>query len=109
MHADGPKKMRLHAEGPAVVTASQIITGPDIEVMDPDHVICTLDDGARLNMELTLNLGKGYVPATSKRPEDSPIGLIPVDAPYTPARKGSSKVENKKGRAPSRDIGCKYV
>src|SRR3546814_17532957 len=58
------------------------------------HVICTLDDGARLNMELTVNLGKGYVPATSNRPEDAPIGLIPVDALYSPVRKVSYKVEN---------------
>src|SRR3546814_20299183 len=94
MHADGPKKMRLHAEGPAVVTASQIITGPDIEVMDPDHVICTLDDGARLNMQLTVNLGKGYVPATRNRPEDAPSGLIPVEATDSPVRKSYYKAEN---------------
>lgn len=94
MHAEGPKKMRLHAEGPGTVTAGQIITGPDIEVMDPDHVICTLDEGARLNMELTVNTGKGYVPAANNRPEDAPIGLIPVDALYSPIRKVSYKVEN---------------
>ena len=94
MHVDGPKRMRLHAEGPGVVTASQIITGPDIEILDPDLIICTLDQGARLNMEMTVHLGKGYVPASMNRPEDAPIGLIPVDALYSPVRKVSYKVDN---------------
>ena len=94
MHSEGPKKMRLHADGPGPVTASQIITGPDIEVMDPDLVLCHLDDGARLNMELTVNTGKGYVSAAENRPEDAPIGLIPVDALYSPVRKVSYKVDN---------------
>jgi DNA-directed RNA polymerase subunit alpha len=94
MHAEGPRRMRLHAEGPGPVTASQIITGADIEVMDPDLVICTLDHGARLNMEMTVNTGKGYVPAVQNRPEDAPIGLIPVDALYSPVRKVSYNVEN---------------
>ncbi|MEE8271531.1 MAG: DNA-directed RNA polymerase subunit alpha [Alphaproteobacteria bacterium] len=94
MHADGPKRMRLHAEGPGPVSAGQIITGPDIEIMDPSLVICTLDQDARLNMEMTVNLGKGYVPAAQNRPEDAPIGLIPVDALYSPVRKVSYKVDN---------------
>jgi len=94
MHGEGPRRMRLHAEGPGPVTASQIMTGPDIEIMDPELVLCTLDDGARLNMEMTVNLGKGYVPAAQNRPEDAPIGLIPVDALYSPVRKVSYKVEN---------------
>lgn len=94
MHTEGPRRMRLHAEGPGPVTASQIITGADIDVLDPDLVICTLDHGARLNMEMTVNTGKGYVPAVQNRPEDAPIGLIPVDALYSPVRKVSYNVEN---------------
>jgi DNA-directed RNA polymerase subunit alpha len=94
MHGEGPRRMRLHAEGPGPVTAGQIIAGQDIEIMDPDLVICTLDTDARLNMELTVNSGKGYVPATQNRPEDAPIGLIPIDALYSPVRKVSYKVEN---------------
>jgi DNA-directed RNA polymerase subunit alpha len=94
MHAEGPRRMRLHGEGPGPVKAGQIITGPDIEIMDPELVICTLDEGARINMELTVALGKGYVPASQNRPEDAPIGLIPVDALYSPVRKVSYKVEN---------------
>ncbi|MGK9164684.1 DNA-directed RNA polymerase subunit alpha [Inquilinus limosus] len=94
MHAEGPKKMRLNAEGPKVVKAGDIVTGPDIEIMDPELVLCTLDEGAKLAMEFTVNVGKGYVPASMNRPEDAPIGLIPVDALYSPIRKVSYKVEN---------------
>ena len=71
-----------------------IETGHDIEIMNPDLVICTLDEGANVNMELTVETGKGYVPATQNRPEDAPIGLIPVDALFSPVRKVSYKVEN---------------
>ena len=94
MHAEGPKKMRLNVEGPKVVKAGDIVTGPDIEIMDPELVLCTLDEGAKLAMEFTVNVGKGYVPASMNRPEDAPIGLIPVDALYSPIRKVSYKVEN---------------
>ncbi|MBF0560481.1 MAG: DNA-directed RNA polymerase subunit alpha [Alphaproteobacteria bacterium] len=94
MHGDGPRRMVLRATGPAQVTARMIEPVHDIEVMNPDLVICTLDQGATLNMELTANSGKGYVPASQNRPEDSPIGLIPVDAIFSPARKVSYKVEN---------------
>ncbi len=93
MYGEGPKRMMLTATGPGEVKASQLQTGHDIEVMNPDLVICTLDEGAKLGMELTVNLGKGYVPAASNRPEDAPIGLIPVDAIYSPVRRVSYKVE----------------
>lgn len=94
MHAEGPKRMRLHAEGPGPVKAGQIVTGSDIEILDPELVICTLDHDARLNMEFTVGNGKGYVPASQNRPEDAPIGLIPVDSLFSPVRKVSYKVEN---------------
>ena len=94
MHADGPKRISLKAEGPGEVTAAQIETGPDIEIMNPSHVLMTLDEGARINMELTVQAGKGYVASTANRPEDAPIGLIPVDALYSPVRKVAYKVEN---------------
>ncbi len=94
MHGEGPKRMYLNAKGPCEVTASMIETGHDIEVMDPDHVLMTLDNGANIRMELTVETGKGYVPASANRPEDAPIGLIPVDALYSPVRKVSYKVEN---------------
>jgi DNA-directed RNA polymerase subunit alpha len=94
MHGDGPKRMRLRASGPGEVRARQIETGHDIEILNPDQIICTLDNGARIAMELTVENGKGYVPATQNRPEDAPIGLIPVDALFSPVRKVSYRVEN---------------
>src|SRR4029077_19163622 len=94
MHGEAPKRMRLRAQGPGEVRASAIETGHDIEVMNPDALICTLDSGARIVMELTVESGKGYVPATQNRPEDAPIGLIPVDALFSPVRKVSYRVEN---------------
>jgi DNA-directed RNA polymerase subunit alpha len=93
MHGEGPKRITLKAEGPKEVTASMIETGHDIEIMDPGHVICTLDQGARIHMEMTVEAGKGYVPASAHRSEDSPIGLIPIDALYSPVRKVAYKVE----------------
>jgi DNA-directed RNA polymerase subunit alpha len=94
MLVEGPKRMSLKAEGPGAVTASQIETGPDIEIMEPDLIICHLDKGATLSMEFTVENGKGYVPAAQNRPEDSPIGLIPIDAVFSPVRKVSYKVDN---------------
>ena len=93
MYGEGPRRMMLTATGPGEVTAGQIQTGSDIEVMNPDLVICTLDDGVKLSMEFTVNLGKGYVPAAANRPEDAPIGLIPIDAIYSPVKRVSYKVE----------------
>lgn len=94
MHSDLPRKIRLRAEGPGEVTAGQIETGAEIEIMNPDLVICTLDRGAHVNMEMTVETGKGYVPASAFRKEDTPIGLIPVDALFSPVRKVAYKVEN---------------
>ena len=93
MQGEGPKRLALTAEGPGEVTAGQIQTTGDIEIANPDLVICTLDDGARLSMELTVGTGKGYVPASQNRPEDAPIGLIPVDAIYSPVRRVAYRVE----------------
>ncbi|MAF97827.1 MAG: DNA-directed RNA polymerase subunit alpha [Micavibrio sp.] len=92
MHAEGPKKMRLSAEGPCEVTAAQIEAGADIEIMNPDLVICTLDKGAKLSMEMTVDTGKGYRPAAQNRPEEAPVGLIPVDSVFSPVRKVSYEV-----------------
>jgi DNA-directed RNA polymerase subunit alpha len=94
MHGEGSKRMSLNATGPGEVTAAQIETGADIEIMDPDLIICTLDEGAKLSMEMTVESGKGYIPASQNRPEDAPIGMIPIDALYSPIRKVSYKVDN---------------
>ncbi|MGE5203828.1 MAG: DNA-directed RNA polymerase subunit alpha, partial [Acidobacteriota bacterium] len=94
MHGEGPKRMRVKAQGPAEVRASAIETGHDIEIMNPDQLICTLDRGAKIAIEFTVEIGKGYRPGAENRPEDAPIGLIPVDALFSPVRKVSYKVEN---------------
>jgi DNA-directed RNA polymerase subunit alpha len=94
MEGEGPKRLHLSATGPAEVTAGMIATAGDIEVTNPDLVICHLDEGATLNIELTADVGKGYQPAQANRPADAPIGLIPVDALYSPVRQVAYKVEN---------------
>ena len=93
MQGEGPKRLQLAATGPAEVKAGDIAVSGDIEIMNKDLVICHLDEGATLNMELTADIGKGYVPATANRPADAPIGLIPVDALYSPVRQVSYKVD----------------
>ncbi len=94
MGAEGPRRMRLRAEGPGEVTAGQIEAGADIEIMNPDLVICTLDKEARLNIDFTVENGQGYRPAAANRPEEAPIGLIPVDSIFSPVRKVAYRVEN---------------
>jgi DNA-directed RNA polymerase subunit alpha len=94
MEGEGPRRLMLSATGPGEVTAGQIAVTGDIEVMNADLVICHLDDGATLNMELVAETGKGYVAAAANRPADAPIGLIPIDALYSPVRQVSYKVEN---------------
>ncbi|MBB4641852.1 DNA-directed RNA polymerase subunit alpha [Rhizorhapis suberifaciens] len=94
MEGEGPKRLQLSATGPAEVKAGDIAVSGDIEVMNPDLIICHLDEGATLNMELTADTGKGYVPAVANRPADAPIGLIPVDSLFSPIKQVAYKVEN---------------
>jgi DNA-directed RNA polymerase subunit alpha len=94
MDGDGPKRMVVRKAGPGIVTAGDIQTVGDVEILNPEHVICTLDDAAEIRMEFTVNSGKGYVAADRNRSEDAPIGLIPVDSLYSPVKKVSYKVEN---------------
>ncbi len=94
MEGEGPKRMQLSATGPGDVKAGDIAVSGDIQVMNPELVICHLDEGATLNMEITADTGKGYVPAVANRPADAPIGLIPVDSLYSPVRQVAYKVDN---------------
>jgi DNA-directed RNA polymerase subunit alpha len=94
MQVEGPKRLTLRKEGPGVVTAGDIQETSDIRILNPNHPICTLDEDAEIRMEFTVNTGKGYVPAERNRPEDAPIGLVPVDSLYSPVRRVSYKVEN---------------
>ncbi len=94
MEGEGPRRLQLSATGPGPVKAGDIAVSGDIEVMNPDLVICHLDEDATLNMEITADIGKGYVPAVANRPADAPIGLIPVDSLYSPVRQVAYKVDN---------------
>src|SRR5258708_2028838 len=94
MQGEGPKRMVVKKQGPGVVTAADIQPVADIVVLNPELQICTLDEGAEIRMEFTVASGKGYVAAERNRPEDAPIGLIPVDSLFSPVRKVSYKVEN---------------
>ncbi len=93
MEVEGPKRLSISAKGPSVVTAGDISETAGIEILNKEHVICHLDEGADLFMELTVNLGKGYVAADKNRSEDAPIGMIPVDAIYSPVKKVSYDVQ----------------
>ncbi len=94
MEGEGPKRMVVRKEGPGTVTAGDIQTVGDVEILNPELILCTLDEGAEIRMEFTVDTGKGYVAAERNRPEDAPIGLIPVDSLYSPVRKCSYKTEN---------------
>jgi DNA-directed RNA polymerase subunit alpha len=94
MQGEGPKRMVLKKQGPGVVSAGDIAVTGDIQVLNPELVLCTLDEGAEIRMELTADTGKGYVPSDRNRAEDAPIGLIPVDSIYSPVKKVSYRVEN---------------
>jgi DNA-directed RNA polymerase subunit alpha len=94
MQGEGPKRLVLKKEGPGTVTAGDIQLTGDIELLNPQHPICTLDQGAEIRIEFTVNTGKGYVSADRNRPEDAPIGLIPVDSLYSPVKRVSYRVEN---------------
>ena len=94
MQGDGVKRLVLKRRGPGAVTAGDIQTTGDIQILNPSLVICTLDEGADLRIEFTVTTGKGYVPADRNRAEDSPIGLLPIDSMFSPVKKVSYRVEN---------------
>ena len=94
MHSADRKKIALNAVGPCVVTAGMIETGHDVVILNTDHVLCTLAEGASLSIEMTCQTGKGYVSANQMRKEDDPIGLIPIDALFSPVKKVFYRVEN---------------
>ena len=94
IHASDLKRMTLNVVGPCIVTAGMIESGHDVTILNPDHVICTLADGASLNLEITCQTGKGYVSANQMRTPEDPIGLIPIDALFSPVRTAFFRVEN---------------
>lgn len=94
LHADTAKKIHIEAEGPCVVTAASIKADSEVEILNPDMHIATLGEGAVLNMEMTLDKGRGYVPAEQNKPAQNVIGVIPIDSIYTPVLKANFTVDN---------------
>jgi DNA-directed RNA polymerase subunit alpha len=89
-----PKKIYIEAQGPAVVTAADIKADFEVEILNPDMYIATLDEGGKLNMEMTLDKGRGYVSAEQNKSAQSIIGVIPIDSIYTPVLKANFYVDN---------------
>ncbi|MBP3706823.1 MAG: DNA-directed RNA polymerase subunit alpha [Clostridia bacterium] len=94
LHSDTEKKIYIEAEGPCVVTAASIKADSEVEILNQDMYIATLDEGAKLNMEMTLNKGRGYVSAEQNKPAQNVIGVIPIDSIYTPVLKVKPTVDN---------------
>ena len=95
LHTDDlPKKVFIDAEGPCEVTAGSIIADADVEILNPDLHIATVGAGGKLNMELTMDKGRGYIPAEQNKQSQTVIGVIPVDSIYTPVLKVNYTVEN---------------
>lgn len=88
------KSLHINAEGPCVVTAGMIVTGPDVEIVNKDLVICHLDEGHELKAQINVGIGKGYRTAAANRSEDAPIGVIPIDSVFSPVLNVSYKVDN---------------
>ena len=87
------KIIELDVEGPADVTAGDILTDSDIEIVNPDHYLFTIGEGASLKATLTVNSGRGYVPADQNKKDDAPVGTLAVDSIYTPVTKVNYQVE----------------
>jgi len=94
MHGPGSKTVRIEAKGEKEITAADIITDADVEVINPQQHIALLDKDAKLKMEMTVKMGKGYVTAERNKEEDMPIGTIPIDAIFTPIKKVNYTVTN---------------
>ena len=94
MEEEGPKKVYLNIEGPITVTAGHIEETSNVTIMNPEHEICTLEEGNKLSIEFTVENGKGYVSAGVNYIEDKPIGLIPIDAIFSPILQVSYEVDN---------------
>jgi len=99
-HSEGSKKLILDVSGPGEIKANKILENPDIEILNPDFTICNLDEGTKFHMELTVNSGKGYVPANLNKIKDPPLGLIAIDSLFSPVKKVSYSVSTaREGKA----------
>ena len=91
---DAPRKMKISVVGPCDVTAGMFELGSEIELLNPDHHICTVGDGVTFNMEMTVAVGRGYVVASQNKTENAPVGTLFVDSIFNPVKKVSYKVED---------------
>tara|TARA_Y100001970_G_scaffold213840_1_gene261430 strand:+ start:4848 stop:5876 length:1029 start_codon:yes stop_codon:yes gene_type:complete len=99
-NSEGHKKLILDAKGPGIIKASNITPVNEIEILNPDLVICNLDENTNFHMEMTVGNGKGYVPADLNKPEEPPLGLIPIDSLFSPVKKVSYSVSTaREGKA----------
>ncbi len=99
-NSEGTKKLILDAKGPGEIKASDIAPVADVEILNPDLVICNLDENTTFHMEMNVNTGKGYVPAELNKPEEPPLGLIAIDSLYSPVKKVSYSVSTaREGKA----------
>ena len=97
---DTSKKLILDAKGPGEIKASDITPVTDIEILNPDLVICNLDENTNFHMEMVIGSGKGYVSADLNKPEEPPLGLIPIDSLFSPVKKVSYSVSTaREGKA----------
>ena len=94
LYCDGPKTVYIEAEGPCEITAADIKADSEVEILNPDLHIASLDADGKLNMELTLGKGRGYVPAVQNKLDTNVIGVIPVDSIFTPVLKANFTVED---------------
>jgi DNA-directed RNA polymerase subunit alpha len=94
LHTEGPKTIRVKAEGLKVLKAGDIQTGDAVEILNPDHHIATLSRDAKLSMEMVVKVGRGYVSAEHNKEENQSIGTIPIDAIFTPIKKVNYTVTN---------------
>ncbi len=94
LESDTPRKMKISVTGPCEVTAGMFELGSEIELLNPDHHICTVGDNVTFNMEMTVAVGRGYVPASQNRVENAPVGTLFVDSIYSPVKKVAYRVED---------------
>ena len=92
--SEGPKKLILDVKGPGEIKAKDIQQNPEVTILNPDLVICHLDENTKFYMELTANTGKGYSPSEKNKMDDAPLGLISLDSFFSPVKKVSFTVEN---------------
>ena len=92
--SDGPKKLILDVTGPGEIKAKDIQPNPEVTILNPDLVICHLDENTKFHMELIANTGKGYCPSEKNKMDDAPLGLIAIDSLFSPVKKVSYTVEN---------------